>query len=436
MNSEAGETKKKSAKGKYADLAAKILCVFFSFLLWFYVMIVESPADETVIRDVAVMVAEDDAGMLAKGLSVYADSEVYVDITLSGKRRVLSKITAEDIKVSADLSGIASADRDITVPLIIEVPDGCQFVSSTRYNIQVNTDSIKKSLIPLTAELENMNPSYIYGETPIFSLIRDGENTETVAVGVEGPSGMVNEVAAAVVKIDVSGKERGFTDTYAIELVDERGNAVDEKFLKKDFETVNVTMSVEVEVEFPLSLVFKHGYLSDTASSFKVSPETVTILCAPSDAHRADLISPIEIDERKVLTEDAIRSHSLKATVQLVSPYSQKISPTEVTVSGSIDREINNRKMLVLELQSTGGIDIDCDILDGFLEDVVVCGRTEALSGLKTSDIVAVVDLSEYTEEHIGKRYQKKVTFEIDSEYGDQVFVVGDYTVEIQIKEK
>jgi len=37
---------------------------------------------------------------------------------------------------------------------------------------------------------------------------------------------------------------------------------------------------------------------------------------------------------------------------------------------------------------------------------------------------------------NIGKRYRKKVVFEVDSEYKDEIFFVGEYMVEIEITEK
>ncbi len=424
--SEKGKNSKKGKKGRYSDLIAKILCVLCAFLLWFYVMLVDSPADEQVIRDVRIVVAEDDPHMLAKGLSVYVDKEETVDITISGKRRALSRVTAEDIVVHADLSGITSAERDLTVPLIIVVPDGCQLVSSTKYNTQVNTDTIKKTLVPLMTELKNPTPDYIYGDDPVFSVIRDGESTKVTAVGVDGPASMVDEIAYARVKMDVSGKERSFTDTYTVELVDDHGAVVDEKFLKKDFNSVNVTMTVAVEKTVSLRYAFKHGYLADTDTVVTLSPSEVTVLCAPADAHRTDLITTIVLDERKILTEASILNHSLEVETELVSAYTDSILPSSTTVQLQIDDTIKIRKMFVLALQSTGGIDIDCRILDEFLEDVVVCGSAEALGELSNDDLIAIVDLGEYSEEQVGNRYRKKVTIVIDSEVADEVFVVGD----------
>ncbi len=434
--SEINETKKDRKKDKRFDLIAKILCFFFAFLLWFYVMIVESPGDERVIRDVQIQIDMNDQGLLSKGLSVYAENTETLDVTLSGKRRVLSRITAEDIEAKADLRGVSFAGTDISVPVVITPPDGCELVSATKYSVRISVDSVKKALIPLRVELLEKNPDYLYDEAPVFSRVIDGETVEYTSVTVEGPSSMVSLIDSAVVKVDVSDKSREFTEVFAVELTDKNGNVVEHSFLKKEFDTVNVTMAVNIEKTVPLSVLFKQDYFADSDTRVTIEPAEVTVICAPADAERMDLVPPLEIDEKKLLNEESIQSHYFETICYPVSAYGSVISPSFVKVAVQIDEDFNNRRMNITEINSTNGMEIDCNILDDSIENVIVCGRTDLLSTVKPNDIVAVVDLSDYSAENIGKRYTKKVTFVIDSEAGDEVFIVGDYTVEIEITEK
>ncbi len=434
--SEMNEAKKDKKRDKRLDLIAKILCFLFAFLLWFYVMIVDSPGDEMVIRDVTIQIPEDDRELLSKGLSVYIDSEEKIDITLSGKRRVLSRIKPEDIEVKADLSGITTSGSDISVPVAIKVPDGCELVRAEKYSIRLSVDSVKKAIIPLKAELFGKNPDYIYSEAPVFSRIIDGNSVEYTSLLVEGPASMVDRVAEAVVRIDAEGHNRDFTETYSIELLDEDGNSAVHEFLQTEFDTINASVTVRMEKQVPLSVTFVQGYFEDTNTKVEITPSEVTVLCSPADADRADLVSPLEIDEKAVLTEENIRARYFEAVCYPQSPYASAVSPAAVTVSVTLDGEINNRRMNITELNSTNGMDVSCFIVDETIENVVVCGEADVLSSLKTSDIVAMVDLSEYSEENIGRRYRKKVSFIVDSEYADRIFIVGDYSVGIIITEK
>ncbi len=430
------EAKQNKKKDKRLDLIAKILCLFFAFLLWFYVMIVDSPGDEMVFRDVTVQIPEDDRSLLSKGLSVYIDSEEMIDITLSGKRRVLSRIQPEDLEVKADLSGITTSGTDISVPLSIKVPDGCELVRAEKYSIRLSVDYVKKALVPIKADLVGKNPDYIYSDTPVFSRILDGKSVECTSLLLEGPASMIDRVAEAVVRIDAAGHDRDFTETYSIELLDRDGNSAFHEFLKTEFDTVNASVTVRMEKQVPLTVKFVQGYFEGTHTQVAVNPSSVTVLCSPSDAERSDLVQPLEIDEKLILTEENIRSRYFETVCYPQSPYASAVDPAAVTVSVTIDGTVNNRKMKVVELNSTNGMDVSCSILDETIENVVICGKAEVLSSLKTSDIVAIVDLSEYSEENIGKRYRKKVSFIVDSEYADEIFIVGDYSVEIIITKK
>ena len=133
---------------------------------------------------------------------------------------------------------------------------------------------------------------------------------------------------------------------------------------------------------------------------------------------------------------DNIRDRYFETVCYPVSAYGTVVTPSSVNVSVQIDGEVNNRKMNIMEIHSTNGFDVGCEILDDVIENVVFCGRAAVLSELKYSDIMAIVDLSGFNTDSIGKRYTKKVTFVIDSEVGDEVFIVGDYTVQIIITEK
>lgn len=436
INEAKNNEKKDHKRDKRLDLIAKILCFLFAFLLWFYVMIVDSPGDELVIRDVTIQVPEDDMGLMSKGLSVYLENEETVDITLSGKRRVLSRITAENIEVKADLSGITTAGKDISVPLSFKVPEGCELVKAERYSIRLSVDSVKKAVVPLLAEFVGKNPDYIYGEEPVFSRMIDGNSVEYKAIVIEGPASMVNNVAAGIVEIDTSGFDRDFTETYGVHLVDKDGNSAEHEFLQAEFDSVNATVTVRMEKTVPLTVTFVQDYFAGTNTTVAFSPEGLTVLCAPADAERADLVPPLVIDEKLILTEESIRNHYVETVCYPICPYGTVVAPSSVTLKIWIDEQINNRKMTITELNSTNGLDVSCEILEDSISNVVVCGKAEALSALKPSDIVAIVDLSEYTAENIGKRYRKKVTFVVDSEYADQVFIVGDYSVEINILDK
>ena len=93
-----------------ADLAVKILCFLAAFFLWLYVMSVESPQHEQIFSHLTVELTGTE-GLEKNHLALYSGYGTMVDVTLSGKKSVTSKLTERDIVVTADLSGINEGGR-------------------------------------------------------------------------------------------------------------------------------------------------------------------------------------------------------------------------------------------------------------------------------------------------------------------------------------
>ena len=69
----------------------KIMSVLIAFILWFYVMAVESPVNEKTFRSIPITIEQTDSE-----LSLYSGYNTTVDITVSGKKSELNQISDSD----------------------------------------------------------------------------------------------------------------------------------------------------------------------------------------------------------------------------------------------------------------------------------------------------------------------------------------------------
>lgn len=433
-------TVKKSRKN-HSDGIVKILCLLAAFLLWIYVMIVESPGDEYVIENIPVQLINTDILERDAKLSVYSGFDQYVNVTVSGKRSVISRLTAEDIIATADVSGIQRAAQT-SVKVNVTVPEDCEFVSVSQNTISVKADNYVERNVTIYGNLLNKNTAYLYDEAPVFRSNSGSNQTLTTdsyivdSVIVSGPQSIVETVSKAVVDIDLTDRNTKFTALLPIYLVNESNQRLDSEYLQKTFDFVQVTMPVFVTRSVPVELIFRQSYLNNTNSRIEITPSQITVTCDPADAYETDLLDALYIDEKRNFTKDTINSHYYESVFTVTSPYNVRLSTSQVQVTVHIDEEIQLREMDIVELQKTNGISIDCEILSDSVDDVILCGKREALAGIKVSDVIAVVDLGGYTEDNIGEKYNKTVTIEVDSEKADEVFILGEYTVEIRITDK
>lgn len=431
---ENGETKRRN----YGDAVVKVVCLCAAFLLWIYVMMVDSPRDEQIIANVPVRLINTDLLERDAKLSVYSGFDNVVDVTVSGKRSVISRLTAEDITATADVSGIQRAAQT-SVAVNVTLPADCDLVGLSQNAVSVRVDNYVERDVAIYANLLNKNAAYIYDEMPVFRSNSGSSKNQTTdsyvvdSIMVSGPQSIVETVAQAVVDIDLTNQDSRFTSVLPLYLVDAEQRRIDNEYLDKTLNFVEVTMPIYVTRTLSIPFVMRQGYLNGTHSTVTLSPDTVVVTCDPADADRADLLDTILLDERRSFTSDNINSHLYEADFTLTSPYEVRFSAPQVHLTINIDENIRMREMDIVEIQKRNGVSVDCAVLADSVDNVVICGEKMALAGIRASDLIAVVDLGGYTEANIGERYNKTVSIEIDSESADQVFILGEYTVEIEI---
>ena len=120
-----------SSDTRHAHLA-KVLCILAAVVIWLYVMNVENPDYEQTIESVPVTIVNAEEIELDNSLTIYSGYDVKVNVTVQGRKNLVSKITADDIKLTADVSGIKEAGT-YTLNIKADIPDGVKLVSMSRY---------------------------------------------------------------------------------------------------------------------------------------------------------------------------------------------------------------------------------------------------------------------------------------------------------------
>ena len=96
------------SKNDYSPVIPIILSLVCAFVLWMYVMSVESPTYTETFKNVGVSLQNE--SIIAKnGLSVVSGTGYHVDVTVTGRKSIISRLDSDDIKAYVDLSGISSS---------------------------------------------------------------------------------------------------------------------------------------------------------------------------------------------------------------------------------------------------------------------------------------------------------------------------------------
>lgn len=110
----AKKTTEKSASGVFRNLIynnklAMLFSLILAFGIWIWVAIEKSPVVEITVSAVPVKIDMENSVPAQLHLQTFGQTEFYVDVTVTGKRFVVSALTPEDLTVTAQTNYVDSA---------------------------------------------------------------------------------------------------------------------------------------------------------------------------------------------------------------------------------------------------------------------------------------------------------------------------------------
>ncbi|MBR3788862.1 MAG: hypothetical protein IKJ86_02610 [Clostridia bacterium] len=308
------KTKKKLSDIIHNDKLMLIFSFIAAFIIWLGVVINVSPETTRTIQNVKVTI--DNTVPAQFGLEVFGDNEFYVDVTVKGKKYLISSLKAEEISVVAQTNNVDSAGVRTLLLKSESSFGGSDYTVSaiSQKSIDVFFD------VPKTVQMV-IEPELI---TDDFEIVEDGFKTGEInlsetAVNITGPSTEVNKIVKAVarLKLDKSLSANKSADVNVI-LVDENSKS-NFKYVTTDIEKVVLTIPVLRVKEVNTTVLFKNA-----PDEYMLNPLTYTI--SPS----SDYFN-ISVDEYDKTTEFSVGTIDFKT----ISPtnYVFEFFSTDLPVS-------------------------------------------------------------------------------------------------------
>lgn len=398
----------------------KILCVLAAFVLWIYVMQVESPEYEQEITSVPVELENAASLSEASGLSVYSGSGNRISLTVAGKKSIVSKLKAEDVSAYIDLSRVKEAGRH-SLDVSVDLPDDVTLVDCEPSTVTVYVDEMDSISLPVSEKLVNfvLESPYELGEIAF----------EFDTVNVTGPKNRISNLAGAVVTINMEDRKSTFVTNSAITLVDKSGNLSDMNYLSMSESEMNVTVPIYLTKDVPVEVRFKYGLVD--ASHVKVTCEPSSFSLKGDAAKFSDgtsLIEKIEIDETAVIETPYTEIREVVVRDGLTA----SAESTSVKITVEYDSTVKTRQIAVSDIKVKGApSDLKYEIADGNIL-VMLRGNASEIDSVKASDISATIDLEGFDSSSSGV-ITKNATVTVNAQDADSVFVLGTYPVKITI---
>ena len=248
-------------RGTRADRIAMAVCLILSITVWLFVMSTDDPGFEKQLTGVEVNI-EGSSVLSGGNMSIINGYGNNVNVTLKGKRGDIGSLTAGDLHMYIDVSGIIEPGR-YTLPVLLDLPKNSTLVSIEPSEIAVNVDVNSSEMIDVKVGLDySMDASYSISETVL--------SKESVLVS--GPKSVLDTVKYAGVNFNVGRIDKSLTLVGTVQLYDEYDNVISNPYVKSNVSEITVLIKVTTTKTVPLVANISNNYRLE---SFK--PSSITI---------------------------------------------------------------------------------------------------------------------------------------------------------------
>ena len=120
-------------------IANVILAFIISIGLWCYVVYAVNPVQKETFRDIPVQFVNEDV-LNERGLAIANDTDITVDATVEGSRKVLAAMDSGSFTATADVSQCIAGTNSVAVD--IRVNKNASLASDSTVTVQINVEQL------------------------------------------------------------------------------------------------------------------------------------------------------------------------------------------------------------------------------------------------------------------------------------------------------
>lgn len=426
----AKKTAEKSASGVFRNLIynnklAMLFSLILAFGIWIWVAIEKSPVVEITVSAVPVKIDMENSVPAQLHLQTFGQTEFYVDVTVTGKRFVVSALTPEDLTVTAQTNYVDSAGtKSLQLKATANDSRDYEIQRISQNYIDVYFDTYKEAEFAVEPRILAPDDKTVV-DGCILGSVLFSKNT----VVVSGPSAEVNKVTGVIAETSVSAPLSATTTVQPeIKLQTDGQETLSYVELNTGESTVTMTMPVLKKVVLPTSVTFKNapgGYLNGDVP-VTVSPSQIEAAVPIEKVGELKSISVGTVDFAEL--DSGYNTFNFKAsdiTEYTVVDSSARFRVT-VNMTGTVTAAFSvSAQNIAVTAQKDG---FHSSVLTRGIENIRVIGTAEEIAALTNDMLYAEVDLSdaEITEG------EQTVKARIVIKGSSKAWASGTYTVRIQ----
>ncbi len=398
-----------------------VISLLASLAIWIYVTSEETENFKTTFRNVRIEVVGEETLRNSRNLIITDLNTSSVTVEITGPRRVVAPLDAEDLVAQVDVSKLTRAayttlKYDIVYPTSVDERYIVEEKKTPEY-VNFTVSQLTSTPIQVRGSFEGRSADGYTAETPVF---------EPSTITVTGPEAYLKDVAYAYVSF---GQNVVVDSTYSVEaaftLMDKNGEQVSTEYLSCDPDVIQASLPILQVKNVGLGVDLIEGSGATKANTkVTIEPSSVTLAGDTSILGGVNRITLGTID----LTDFASTfTETYPITIDNELRNVTGVSEAKVTVEVV---GLSTKSFRVSNLSYVGAAEgTTVDILTESL-DVVIRGTEEQLAQIKAENIRAVADLNDIRDSTGSYMPYAKIYVDGVTDVG----AIGDYAVSVEIR--
>ncbi len=405
------------------NIGLKFLAVLIALVLWLAIVNVNDPEKTITVSNIPISVTNESA-ITSRDMVYNVKSEQYLNITVSGKRSIVSNLSAEDFRATASLKELSKVN---SIPVDVTTKNASlgrkiTIVKQSAQTILVDVENVEeKDFTDLIVEYTGkVADGYVAG---LSSMSTD-------EVTVKAPTSIIDKIKKVAVRCSLDGTNTNISKKCPVILYDKNDKEIKSDEIELSDKKIRVNVNVLRAKQVPISTINKDelgkpadGYVVDDVI---LSSDSITVY---GSEESLDSIESLDIqDDIDVSDAKGDVTQNIDVTGKLpkgLSVSGESTITVKVLIKKLITRtfEYDASEVSLNDLSS----DLDVQLVTKKVK-VTLQGEEEVISQLTKDDMAISADL--------GKVKEGTTTVHVDVAVPDNTTLMNNVTIKIKAKAK
>ena len=405
------------------NIGLKFLAVLIALVLWLAIVNVNDPEKTITVSNIPISVTNESA-ITSRDMVYNVKSEQYLNITVSGKRSIVSNLSAEDFRATASLKELSKVN---SIPVDVTTKNASlgrkiTIVKQSAQTILVDVENVEeKDFTDLVVEYTGkVADGYVAG---LSSMSTD-------EVTVKAPTSIIDKIKKVAVRCSLDGTNTNISKKCPVILYDKNDKEIKSDEIELSDKKIKVKVNVLRAKQVPISTINKDalgkpadGYVVDDVI---LSSDSITVY---GSEESLDSIESLDIqDDIDVSDAKGDVTQNIDVTGKLpkgLSVSGESTITVKVVIKKLITRtfEYDASEVSLNDLSSN----LDVQLVTKKVK-VTLQGEEEVISQLTKDDMAISADL--------GKVKEGTTTVHVDVAVPDNTTLMNNVTIKIKAKAK